>query len=154
MAQEANQVAAAAEAAVNAPPNAAAAVAGNSQPPNVNVAAARRTARNPNAAVVGEFDYTNKSHLSMYEKNTESLYASDKSAKRFDLEPEKLQSFMVLFGARAKRCKWNALPNNLFHRPFFNILHFGGELLFQSGIVELVTLAVIAVVYYSLRLEA
>jgi hypothetical protein len=68
-----------------------------------------RTPRNPNAAVQGEFDYTNKAHLSMYERNTESLYGHDKNATKFDLEPENLQEFMALFETRAKRCNWDAL---------------------------------------------
>ena len=70
-------------------------------------------ARNPNAAIVGPFNYSDKTHLSIYHKNVESLYSGDKTAEKFDLEPDKLQGFMALFGTRAKRCNWVTLLSHM-----------------------------------------
>ena len=86
-----------------------------------------RTARNPNAAVLGEFDYTNKAHLSMYERNTESIYGNEKGTAKFDLEPEKLQSFMALFETRAKRCNWAGLLTYISAggTPTYLVDHYG-----------------------------
>ena len=66
-------------------------------------------ARNPNEAILGPFDYADKAHLAIYRDNTESLYAYDKNADRFDLEPDRLQGFMALLEARVVRCGWQAL---------------------------------------------
>ena len=89
-------------------------------------AAQMAAARNPNEAVAGPFNYMDKTHWSMYKDNTQSLY-DDKETKRFDLEPEHLQTFMALFGSRAKRCNWKSLltytpPGGL---PIYMVEHYG-----------------------------
>lgn len=71
--------------------------------------AAAGAPRNPNAAIIGIFDYSLTAHNKIYDKNIESLYGSDKTATKFDLVPEHLQEFMARVGTRAKRCGWEAM---------------------------------------------
>ena len=71
--------------------------------------AAAGAPRNPNAAIIGIFDYSLTAHNKIYDKNIESLYGSDKTATKFDLVPEHLQEFIARVGTRAKRCGWEAM---------------------------------------------
>mmetsp|Transcript_1833 Transcript_1833/g.2805 ORF Transcript_1833/g.2805 Transcript_1833/m.2805 type:complete len:423 (+) Transcript_1833:8407-9675(+) len=64
--------------------------------------------RNPSTAHVGVFDYTQRTHMSLYKDNIEGLYEDEKEGK-FGLEPEKLQGFMAYLHVRVTRCNWNAM---------------------------------------------
>jgi hypothetical protein len=88
--------------------------------------AAAGAPRNPNAAILGLFDYSLTAHTKIYDKNIESLYGSDKTTAKFDLVPEQLQEFIARVGIRAKRCGWeNMLTYPVNGAELYIISHYG-----------------------------
>ena len=84
------------------------------------------SARNPIAQVQGPFDYADKTHYAMYEKNIESIYQGDKKSERYDLEQEGLQAFMALLDVRVKCCLWTPLVTYVVNGvPLSMMDHFG-----------------------------
>lgn len=85
--------------------------------------------RNPSAAHAGVYDYTTRTHMSIYNSNTESLY-SDKDSQ-YGLEPEDLQSFMLLLDARVQSSNWKdmltyqAVNQQGVLQPMYLVTHYG-----------------------------
>ena len=63
--------------------------------------------RTPSAAHQGPYDYTTRQHTALYDKNTEKLYSDKESL--YGLEPEGLQSFMLLVDARVQSSNWKGM---------------------------------------------
>ena len=85
--------------------------------------------RNPSAAHAGPYDYTTRTHMALYEKNTESLY-HDKEGQ-YGLEPEGLQAFMLMLDDRVWTSNWREMltyqvVNNMgIVQPMYLVDHYG-----------------------------